>query len=308
MWKCIDAPRLRYRRILVPALAFALAGGNAGRIDWSYRIVVLLFFALGAWCLARLAQSAGRSPAYGLVFALLPASIVTLDRMAVDAALAALCVAFVLCLRTKREGAVLYAVLVAAALARDTGVLLSGGYCIWLLARRHVLRSALFATAVLPAAAWYVYVIGRTAPYVNDGKWALPLTGLLDRLIHPMQYPFSPALNLLLVGLDRLAAAGVMLAFVVVLLRIRKRDFDPVDWTALLFVALGLFIWRPGDWLEAFDYGRILSPVLFFLAVDWLRSGRWVALMPLALVLPRFGIQMGSQVLGVVKGVYGAVT
>ena len=27
----------------------------------------------------------------------------------------------------------------------------------------------------------------------------------------------------------------------------------------VLFTLLGIFIWRPGDWIEAYDYGRILS-------------------------------------------------
>src|SRR5437016_405076 len=36
----IDAPRIRYRRILVPALAFLLALGRDGAIDIAYLLVV----------------------------------------------------------------------------------------------------------------------------------------------------------------------------------------------------------------------------------------------------------------------------
>ena len=40
------APGLRYRRILIPALAYVLAWGDAVDIDTAYRAVILLFFAI----------------------------------------------------------------------------------------------------------------------------------------------------------------------------------------------------------------------------------------------------------------------
>ena len=55
MRRYIDLPGLRYRRILIPALAHVLAWGNAKRIDAAYRAVILLFFGLGAYWLSRLA-------------------------------------------------------------------------------------------------------------------------------------------------------------------------------------------------------------------------------------------------------------
>src|SRR5215469_15348809 len=42
----VEGARLRYRRILIPALAYILSGGHDGGVDAAYRLVVILFFAL----------------------------------------------------------------------------------------------------------------------------------------------------------------------------------------------------------------------------------------------------------------------
>ena len=160
----IDAPRLRYRRILVPAMAFALAVGRTDFVDPAYRAVILLWFFLGAYWLSRLATAHGRSPAWGLAFLSVPAAIVSMDRLAVDVALAALCAAFALYSRGEEHPRALYLTLAVAGLARDTGLLLTAAYCIWLVAGKRTLRAAVFGSAALPALAWYAYVNGRTAP------------------------------------------------------------------------------------------------------------------------------------------------
>ena len=77
---------------------------------------------------------------------------------------------------------------------------------------------------------------------------------------------------------------------------------DPVELGILLFALLGIFVWQPSDWLEALDYGRILSPLLLFEALACLEGPLFPALAPLCMVLPRFGVHMGSQALGVWKG------
>src|SRR5215467_13188673 len=64
LWKYIDAPRLRYRRILVPALAHVLALGCPNRIDWAYRIVILAFLFVGAYWLSRIAVRFQRRPVW----------------------------------------------------------------------------------------------------------------------------------------------------------------------------------------------------------------------------------------------------
>jgi hypothetical protein len=298
----IDFPRLRYRRILVPGLAALLAAGNPQHVDTAYRLVILLFVLLGAYWLATLAELHGRSPAWGLAFLLVPGTITSIDRMGVDVALAALCVAFVL---YERNHKALFGILVLAGVARDTGLLLIAACCLTFLIARKPLRAAIFATAAIPAIAWYLFVNAHTPAYTFDGQAAFPFTGLLDRLLHPMQYPFTPLLTLWMKSLDALAIGGILFAFALAIAVARRNRWSAPALAMLAFTLLGILAWRPGDWLEAYDYGRILSPLLLLLAVDALASKTWLPMLPICLILPRFGMQIVSQVAGVVKGLLG---
>ena len=88
-----DNPRLRWRRIGVPGLAALLSFGFESAIDPWYVAIELGFVFAGVFWLARFAQSAGRGAAWGLAFLVVPATMVSLDRMTVDIAPAALVVA-----------------------------------------------------------------------------------------------------------------------------------------------------------------------------------------------------------------------
>lgn len=296
MWKYIDAPRLRYRRILIPGLAYLLAWGNAKHIDAAYRAVILLFFGFGAYWLSRLAAWYRHSRAWGWAFICIPAAIVSMDRMAVDVGLAAFVMAFVLYSREGEEDWKLYPVLLLSALVRDTGLLLVAAYCIWLLLRKRLRRSAMFATAVLPTLAWYKYVDARTPPFMPAHAIALPFSGLLDRLLHPLQYPFSPMVDAVIEGFDYLSVAGIMLAFAIAFPVARKTGFNPRGWVMILFLVLGMFL-RRAEWLEASDSGRLLSPLLVLLALEPVASFKWLPLAPLFMVAPRCALQLGSQAL-----------
>src|SRR5512147_1236944 len=78
--KYLDDQRVRYRRILVPLLAWLFAAGQNGTVDAAYRAVILLFVFLGAWWLSRYAVLRGAAPAWGLAFLLVPGTIISLDR------------------------------------------------------------------------------------------------------------------------------------------------------------------------------------------------------------------------------------
>jgi hypothetical protein len=299
----IDAARLRYRRILIPALAYLLAAGNDAFVDPAYHAVIILFLAMGGWWLARLMRAAGRPEFLGIAFLFLPASIASIDRQAVDAGLLCFCCAFALYTRYLNNPRALYLVLLFGPLVRDTGLLLTAAYCVWLLFRRDFRKCALFATTAAPTIAWYLFVNSRTMPYSGDGALALPFTGVVDRLIHPMDYTSTSLEVALTRGADALAAAGVLVAMILAFRFVWRRRPDPVEIAIVLFALLGIVVWRPGDWPQVLDYGRILSPLLFFEALVCLEDGfRWLNVAPLCMVLPRFGIEMGPQVIGVVKG------
>jgi hypothetical protein len=302
IWKYTDTPVLRYRRILVPALAWLLAGGDSRRVDVAYHAVILLFFALGAYWLSRLAALYGHSRAWALAFVAIPAAIASMDRMAVDVALAAFVLAFAWFAREGQKQWPLYWILMLAPLVRETGLLLVAAYCLWLLRRKRVRLAAAFATTALPALAWFKYVDLRTPPFIYLSPVVLPFSGALHRLLHLTPYPSSLMVRSVVWGFDTLAVAGVLLAFAIALPAARRTGWSPTGWAMLLFVLLGVFMWRPGDWPETSDYGRILSPLLILLAVEPLASRstsrlKWLPVAPLCMLAPRCAIQLAPQVL-----------
>jgi hypothetical protein len=87
----VDGPNVRYERILIPGLAAILSFGQDRFTDAAYIAVVLGFIYLGALWLGQFAVVNGSHPAWACVFGLLPATLITTQRMTVDVALTALC-------------------------------------------------------------------------------------------------------------------------------------------------------------------------------------------------------------------------
>ena len=295
----IDAPRLRYRRILIPWLAWMLSGGGKLWLHAAYVAVNLGCVFLGAYWMARSFARGGSHPAWGLVFPAVPATLISLDRLIVDGALAALAAGFVYYLRAGPRWK-LCAVLTAAPLVRETGLLLTGAVGLHeLLGRRW--RAALQAAAcALPALMWYGYVHARTAPSAAElPPLGFPLQGFLQRLrLHP-SYPFPAPLSALANFMDYLALAGLILAVTLAVKALRRRP-DALGLAlaaqVLLLTTLGLDFW-----LDPYGYLRMASPLLVLLigaGEDF--YGRWPLLAAL-LMLPRVGLQLGPQLLGILR-------
>src|SRR5580658_3341998 len=166
--KFIDSPRLRYRRILLPAAAFLLAGGRQGAIDGCFIASNLLFVFFGAWWLGRYFVLSGLSPAWSILFVATPAAVTSLDRLTVDLSMTALAMGFAYYAKIESRWR-LYAVLVLAGLSRETGLILIAAYCLSRLVQRRFLAAVLFSTAGLPTIAWYMYVHSRTEAIF--GSW-----------------------------------------------------------------------------------------------------------------------------------------
>ena len=116
----------------------------------------------------------------------MPATLISMDRLTVDVALAACCVGFALYV-AQDTPVKLYAVLVLAGLARETGLLLPVAYCIYLARERQWRPMLVFSTSVLPTLAWYVYLRFHTAPAGASLLTFIPFSGLVSRILHP--YP-----------------------------------------------------------------------------------------------------------------------
>jgi hypothetical protein len=278
----VDDGRLRYRRILVPGLAYAFALGRQDWIDPAYELVFLLTVGLGVyWNRPR------------LLFLLIPAIPVMMDRLVVDGALAALTAGFIY----YRDGPrwKLLTVLACAALTRETGFLLIAAAFIW---RPRILTAA----AALPALAWYGYVASKT-PNTSYPFSFNPLSGVLHVLANPWHYPVGIPLPGVLVAADYLAVFGGLLAigFAFWLVRIS----DPVTIAAALFAALAVVVQRADLWQHVFDIGRLQSPLLVCLAAVAVRDRKPWLLAPIAMILPRLVMQFAPQVLGVVQKAAG---
>ena len=294
----VDAPRMRYRRILVPLAAHWLAFGNDDRVDGAYVAVILLAVFAGGYWLSMYCSLLGYSAAWGLAFVLVPATLISMDRMTVDAALATLCVAFgVFVMRGSRWE--LYTVLMAAALVRETGFVLIAAYVIWLASQRRLRQAALFLTTALPAVAWYLFVLINTEPEGFEGLSLIPLQGIAERIVSPYKYQFTAWINAASTVLDYAALAGMLLAIALVVRTIWRREWGPVQAAACLFALLAMFLYSPGAWTEVYAFGRTLSPLLVFVALAGVQQRDWIRTLPLCLVIPRTLIQLAPQLGGV---------
>src|SRR5579863_4766061 len=135
--EAIAGAAFRYQRILVPALAWLVALGQDRWIHPAYFAVILAFAFLGVYWLGLFAIRFGLSPAWGVVFALTPATIVSIDRMTADIALAALTVGFAVYSEPSWKTV---ALLACAALTRETALPIIAGYAIYLFSRKQFIN------------------------------------------------------------------------------------------------------------------------------------------------------------------------
>ena len=306
----VDDPGLRYRRILVPALAFALAGGESDGVDRAFRAVVLGFILLGAYWVARFAQACGRSPAWGLGFLLIPAVLMAAERMTVDVALAALCAGVAL---YARRGAIvaLWLVLGAAGLVRETGLLLVAAASAHALLAGKRREAVWLASASLPALAWFGFVAVHTpARSYPISPW--PFSGLVRALLTPQGYPngdtdwLSRHWQSANQAADRLALLGIVLALVLALRSVRSRRAGVMAVAAALFSVQCALHNEPKDaWQEIDNFGRVYSPLLLAVALDSMGSGQWIGLWPPLLLWPRIGLALLGALRAVRRGLVG---
>jgi hypothetical protein len=307
----LDSPVLRYRRILVPALAFLLAGGRQPWIDASYVVVVAAFTWLGSYWLSRYAVALGFHPAWALAFLLVPATLVSMDRMTVDGALAAL-TAGVAYFSVTRSSVRLFVVLVLACLTRETGGLLVAGCCLFELAARHFTRALLWSTSCLPALGWYLFLNGHlhvVTAAAGVPRWVYRRLGpgILGRLFHPLPYPFPRAVELLAQSLDVMALTGIVLAAMAAILLLRVRPPSTSTLAAVCFVALAAVLTSPHFWDHCYNFARVFSPLLLLIIIEAMawqprRSWCWLAVVPTVLVDSRVALELGSQVLVILRG------
>lgn len=298
----IDDPRMRYHRILIPLLAYGLALGQSRLIDRAYLIVCLLGIGLGVFWSCRFAQRSDLAAAWGLLFLAMPAIPITVDRLVVDGGLAALTAAFLYYSPSATSRPLtwkLFAVLVCAALTRDTGILLVLGYCAYLACRREFRMAGLCLLSAAAAIVWFGYVQANTTGQ-SYRPALLPFASIVRALGHPSGYPADVPFAQAVVAADYLAFAGALLGFGFALLWFARAPCHPARMVAALFALLGLLVQITGQWENVYAFGRIYTPLLLCLAAIAAPARNAWLLTPVALMLPRIAIQFAPQALGVI--------
>lgn len=294
----IHSPALRYRRILVPWLAYGLALGRSEWIDRAYLIVCLMGVGLGVYWSCRFVQTVKLPAAWGLAFLAIPAIPITVDRLVLDGTLAALTAAL-LCYG-RAPSWKLFLVLVCAALTRETGFLLVLACCANFAWRRELRAAGIFLLSGVPALAWYAYVHSRS-PEVPYGASLIPFSAILPAVLNPWKYPPEVPFVAAVHVADYVALAGVLLGFGLAFLWFVRAPHSPLRIAAMLFAAMGIVLQRGDHWNNVYDYGRVYSPLFVCLAATAAERRKPWLLAPIAMMLPRLAIQLTPQVLGILR-------
>lgn len=299
----IDAVRLRYRRILTPGLAYLLAAGQDRAIDGTLFAVNLLALFAGVYWSSRYFTHWGYNTRWGLLFLLVPTVLVSLDRFVVDLAFAALTMGFALYVTEERPWGA-FVVLVLAPLARETGVVLVAAYCGSLLLNRRFSRMLVFASSLLPALAWYLFVSAHTEPdgTKNWFTW-VPLVPMLEQMTHLTAYSFIPLIKLAAQATDVCAFLGVLLAFFFAFYQPADKLPAPTVLATCIMAAAGIML-GPPVWVDVFAFGRVLSPLLMLIALQAFPSRAWARVLPLALVDARISLQLGYKLFQVARALF----
>jgi hypothetical protein len=299
----VDAPRLRFRRVLVPMAAWLIALGRQGWIDSAYVAVEMIFVALGVYWCARLLARRGRSPLWGLLFVVVAGTLASVDRMLVDGPLAAIFAGFLLYCDEKRWDRV-WILAMLAALTRETGLLLCVALVVDRLFQRDWRRAAWFASSAIPAMVWYGYVAARLPPNAAGPPMGVPVWGLLSRLLWFRTYPDS-RIQLLLQVTDFLAVLGLAVSIVLAVRWLLQKHLGPVTLCVGLFAAVTLMIGSPEYMVEAMAFGRPTSPLLLWVMIEAISRKAWAAMAAPLLVSLSVSLVFASPLLTIIKSVLG---
>ena len=205
-------------------------------------------------------------PLFAALYVVVPVAIISLDRMTVDLALVSLALGFAVYLDPESPWK-LYVILAAATLCRDSGFLLWAAYAIRLLWLRRFRRFAVFATALLPAVLWTVWVRSTMPGGAAFGpRGLLPLWSMLHAVLHPRHYPFPAPVVAVIVALWWVQFGGIVLSIVLAFGGLRKLGADAISNACFLWACFAIML-PPGVYDDPFAGARILARLFLFHSV-----------------------------------------
>jgi hypothetical protein len=280
----VDWPSHRYRRILVPLLAHVTAVSRPW-IPFAYATWMLVFLFVGV----QLSGSVGR----GLVFAALPSTWISLDRMVLDMpCLAFLVVALWLWATGRRYWAALPLMLMC--LTRETGLVLTLAFILAALADRRQWRlAAVLSSSVIPTLLWSYWLGLRFDAFLQN--WMhLSLNSFGVFFNRFAGYSAAGLLEQVLLPLDTVAFIGFLVVLVWGLQQYRRRD--PLGLAAFFQSLLCLYLICVEDWTHVYDHGRLSAAILLAMGYEAVDRRNWMLLLPVATLSMRVAIQISPQI------------
>jgi hypothetical protein len=293
----LDVPRYRREKILLPALAWIAAGGSAAWIDVAYVAWSIVFCGAGVWWASRLAVLAGRRAWWGLGFLLIPATMLSLNRMLIDGPLLALSFGAIYYDR-ERKNFPLFLTLAAACLCRELGLLIVAAVGLPRLVQRDWRGVVICAASAMPFLAW-TWWLAHQLPSSGGGQkafWGLPpFQGIMLRIMNPLDYRVPEPIRTIIQAADGLALLGFLAAIGLAFVLLRRQPLCPLFLVAGSFALLAALLPDPdAPWYEFYSYSRPLSPLIGMTALGGLVERDWRFATPLLLQLPRLGLELAS--------------
>ena len=261
----LDNPPYRLQRILYPALARALSGGNPTALPWVMVALNFLAILTTTLLITRWLLAGGLSRWWGLAYPLFVGTLMSYSRDLTEPIAYALALAGVLAWLGERRTAAL-GLLALATLARESTVLFVVGLAIAELAGRRWWQVALLAAACAPMLAWQLYLAAQLG--------ALPVTRSAPLSLLPARGVFTAlsaepgrVSSFLFLGVPVLALTPVAVAAV------WRAPRDPLAWFVALHWAFVL-IFPAAVQQHLLDASRSAAGLLLALLLAFPRSTR----------------------------------
>lgn len=291
----IDDARLRYGRILLPVLAHFLGFGSRAATDIAIVAIVFGSIGLGVYWTALWCGELGLSPYWGALFLLTPAVVTSADRMLMDALLCAWFAGFAY-YEIRRRTKIVWVICLLAALTRETGLFLSTAAVVTYACRKQWRRAAFFAMSAAPALLWMGIVASRTAPSEASRIIGWPVLGMIPRLSIARPLPgVTPGAALAVHIVDAMSIVALLAVITTAAIWIRGRKLDSVSVAVALFAILAACANSPEHLIEAFGFGRPISPLLLWVMVEAIsRRNLWALAPPLVINLAAWPVAAWS--------------